>query len=124
MKPEYGYPEIDKMIYPTIFFLSSCGGFSKREYIGKMLQEMFGIEDNDIKADKTHSGVPRWDLHLNDLRLEMIKRSFLMDADTDRKGIWELTLNGRIEFVKQMMFYKVFQDEMVAAVDKASPQTT
>lgn len=73
MKAKYGYPEIKEMIYPTIFFLSSCGGFAKREYVGKMLREMFGVEEEDIKADKTNSGVPRWDLHLNDLRLEMIK---------------------------------------------------
>ena len=41
-----------------------------------------------------------------------------MDADADRKGIWELTLNGRIEFVKQMMFYKVYQDEMIKNLEE------
>ena len=118
MKAKYGYPEIKEMIYPTIFFLSSCGGFAKREYVGKMLKEMFGVEEEDIKADKTNSGIQRWDLHLNDLRLEMIKQNILEEADEERRGIWELALNGRIEFVKQMMFYKIYQDKMIDGLNQ------
>lgn len=101
MKTEY--PDFEKMVYPTIFFLSSCGGFAKKDFVGQMLQEMFGIED--IDADNS------WKQHLDDFCSEMIKQDLLLEPQ--QNDIWELSLMGRMEFVKQMMFYKIYQDEMI-----------
>ena len=94
------YPALQEMIYPTVFFLASCGGYARQELIKQLLQEIFAIENKN----KLNS-------HFDALRQKMVDDGYLLGA-SNNDG-WELSLNGRIEFVKQMMFYKIYQDKMI-----------
>lgn len=90
------FPGLDNAVYPALFFIASWGGQVKRAHLAKMLQTMFNVSDENIKKNTTPSGVPQWDLWLNDLRLMMLKQGII--AEPDPPGTWKLTIKGVLKF--------------------------
>ena len=104
MKKWENYFDKEKTIHSVIFLLASLGGSAKREIIGDFLIDIFGIDEKQIEKDSIN-----W---LNDIRLEMIDRKYILESQKDKNGIWELTQDGKIEAVKNQVTFFLFWEKM------------
>ena len=104
MKQYEKYIDKKKAIYSVIFLLSSFGGSAKREVIGEFLIDIFGIDEKQIEKDALN-----W---LNDIRLEMIDKGYIMESQKDKNGIWELTQKGKIEVAKNQVTFYLYWEKL------------
>jgi hypothetical protein len=104
MKQYEKYIDKEKAMHSAIFLLANLGGSAKREVIGEFLIDIFGIDEKQIEKDAQN-----W---LNDIRLEMIDRKYILDPQDDKNGIWELTQDGKIEAAKNQVTFFLFWEKM------------
>ncbi len=104
MKQYEKYIDKEKAMHSVIFLLANLGGSAKREVIGEFLIDTFGINEKKIEKDAQN-----W---LNDIRLEMIDKGYIMESQKDKNGIWELTQKGKIEAAKNQVIFYLYWEKL------------
>jgi hypothetical protein len=104
MKQYEKHIDKEKAMYSAIFLLANLGGSAKREVIGEFLIDIFGIDEKQIEKDAQN-----W---LNDIRLEMIDKGYILESQKDKNGIWELTPKAKIEVAKTQVTFFLFWEKL------------